>query len=186
MTKAQLHEALDYVNATREKRTEMANMVCENPDLVLPLLEICFEFDNPISAKACWVMEFTVKESLAYLFPHLDFFTENIGKAHLDSAVRPLAKVCELLMKSFFNRTSIETKSILTEEHLKKITTACFDWLIGEHKVATKAYSMASLFLLGKKYEWIHTELKMVLEQNYNDGSAAYKARARMVLGKLK
>ena len=61
-----------------------------------------------------------------------------------------------------------------------------FDWLIGNHKVAAQAYSMTCLLLLGEKFDWIHPELKMILEQNYAVGSAAYKARARMTLAKLK
>lgn len=185
MTKAQLYEALDYVDATREKRTRMANLVCANPDLVFPLLEICFKVDDPVSSKACWILEFTVKKNFKYLFPHLNFFTDNLGKVHLDSSVRPLAKICELLIKSYFHKTSIETKSVLTNDHLENITAACFDWIIGEHKVATKAYSMASLFLLGKKYDWIHSELKVILNKNYASGSSGYKARARKILNSL-
>jgi hypothetical protein len=74
----------------------------------------------------------------------------------------------------------------LTHNHLELITASCFDWLIGDHKVAAKVYAMTSLLLLGRKFEWIHPELKMVIEQNYASGSAAYKARARMTLEKLK
>jgi len=74
----------------------------------------------------------------------------------------------------------------MTPYHLEQMGAACFDWLIGEHKVAAKAYSMTSLLLLGHRFEWIHPELKMVLQQNYSSGSAAYKARARITLSKLK
>ncbi len=186
MTKEQLYEALDYVNHSREKRMEMAMLISKNPNLITPLLEIAFDFDNPVSSKACWVLEFTAKENLAYIFPYLDLFTTNIGLVHLDSSVRPMAKICEFLIIKYFHKTSNEVQKIMTEEQLERIASACFDWLIGEHKVAAKAYSMTSLLLLGRKYDWIHPELKMVLEQNYAAGSAAYKARARHTLKKLK
>lgn len=186
MTKDQLYQALDYVNHSREKRSEMATLVSKNPKLVPLLLAIAFDVDRPISSKACWVLEFTAKENLPYLFPHLDSFTENVGKVHLDSSVRPMAKICEFLIKSYFHKANTPVKEVLTPDHLEKITTACFDWLIGDHKVAAKAYSMTCLLLLGRKYDWVHPELKMLLEQNYADGSAAYKARARHTLAKLK
>lgn len=185
MTKEQLYEALNYVNHSREKRKQMAILVSKNSNLIAPLMDIAFDFDNPISMKACWVMEFTAKENLPYIFPYLDVFTSNIGKVHLDPAVRPMAKICEYLIKSYFHKTVTKTKDVLTEEHLEKITAACFDWLIGEHKVAAQAYSMTCLLLLGRKYEWINSELKIILEQNYTNGSAAYKARARLTLAKL-
>lgn len=186
MTKDQLYQALDYVNHSREKRREMALLIADNPQLVAPLLEIAFDFGNPISCKACWVMEFTAKENLTYLLPHLDHFTDNIGEVYLDPSVRPMAKICEYLIINYFHQKDNPVKYALQEAHLEKITTACFDWLIGEHKVAAKAYSMTCLLLLGRRYAWVHPELQMILEQNYARGSAAYKARARHTLAKLK
>ncbi len=187
MTVEQLRNALDYVNHSREKRTEMAHLVSTNPHLVPPLLQLAFEDKSHISSKACWVMEFTAKENLRYIFPYLDTFTATIGILKRDSSVRPMAKICEYLTIAYFKKPLDATlRNTITDEHLEKITSACFDWLIGTHKVATQAYSMTCLFLLGSKFDWIHPELKIILEQNYHKGSAAYKARARMILKKLK
>lgn len=185
MTRDELYESLNYVNHSRQKRQEMAQLVLNNPDLVSPLLQIAFTTDDSISSRACWVLEFTAKEKLSYIFPHLDMFTQRIKEVHLDSSVRPIAKICEYLTIDYFSKTKNEIQVILKEEHLERMATACFDWLIGDHKVAAKAYSMTSLLLLGKKFDWIHPELKLVLQQNYASGSAAYKARARMTLAKI-
>lgn len=186
MTTEELYQSLEYVNHSREKRAEMSVLVIKNPSLVEPLMQIAFDVDNPISSRACWVLEFAAKENLAYIFPYLENFTLNLGKVHLDSSVRPMAKICEFLVQAYFSKKENRIKLKLTEPHLERITTTCFDWLIGNHKVAAKAYSMTCLLLLGRKYEWVHSELKMVLEQNYSKGSAAYKARARMTLAKLR
>ena len=186
MTKGELYESLDYVNHSREKRQQMATLILNNPHLVKPLMEIAFDVTNPISSKACWVLEFTTKNNFSHILPHIDLFTHNLVAVQLDSAVRPIAKICELLIIAYFSKTKNSVQETLTEQHLEVMATACFDWLIGEHKVAAKAYSMTALLLLGRKFDWIHPELKMVLEQHYAGGSAAYKARARMTLAKLK
>ncbi|MFS4468089.1 adenylosuccinate lyase [Maribacter sp. 2210JD10-5] len=186
MGTSELYEALNYVNHSREKRLEMAHLVSENPHLVKPLLDIALKIDDPISAKACWVMEFTARENLPYIFPHLDPFTENLQSLKLESSIRPFAKICELLCISYFKQKDESVQNAVGEIHLERMATACFDWLIGDYKVAPKAYSMTSLLLMGSKFKWIHPELKMVLEQNYGTGSAAYKARSRMILTKLK
>lgn len=149
-------------------------------------MDIAFTIDDPVSHRACWVMEFAAKENLSSILTYLNDFTSNLGRVHFDSSVRPLAKICEFLIKGYFSDTEKEIRKAITEKHLDAITTACFDWLIGDYKVAAKAYSMTCLLLLGKKFDWIHHELKMVLEQNYAEGSAAYKARARMTLAKIK
>lgn len=186
MTKTELYHVLDYVDHSRQKRMQMANLVSENPNVLKPLLEIAFDDSGIISSRACWVLEFTIKRNIAYLFPFLDTFTAKLGYVQLDSSVRPIAKICEILTKDYFSKKFTPVQNELTDEHLERIATACFDWLIGNHKVAPKAYSMTSLLLLGKKFDWVLPELKMVLEQNYVNGSAAYKARARMTLAKIK
>ncbi|ASV31915.1 adenylosuccinate lyase [Maribacter cobaltidurans] len=185
MTKSDLYKALNYVDSSRKKRSEMAEVVLSNEDLIPSLIEIIHLEEDPISCKASWILEFAFKKRSSILYPYLDNFTKIITKVNLDSSVRPLAKICELLVQSYFSKKPSEGQKYIKESHLNTITTACFDWLIGEHKVAAKAYSMTSLFLLGQKFGWIHPELKMILEQNYPKGSAAYKARARMVLKKL-
>ncbi len=185
MTQQELYESLYYVDHSRDKRTEMAKKVLMNPDLIHPLLEIINLTKDPISCKASWILEAVVRKKLNTILPFLNRFTEVMGNVELESSVRPMAKVCELLLESYFSKKDSVSREKINESHLEKMTSTCFDWLIGEHKVAAKAYSMTSLFLLGKKYNWIHPELKSVLEQNYSKGSAAYKARARMVLKKL-
>jgi len=186
VTQKELYKSLHYINHSREKRAEMAELILENPELINPLMAIAFTIDDPISSRACWVMEFSAKENLSYLFPYLNTFTQNLKRVYLDSSVRPMAKICEYLMVAYFSKIPNETQMVLDETHLNRVTCACFDWLIGNHKVATQAYSMTCLVLLGKKFDWIHPELKMILEQNYAVGSAAYKARARMTLSKIK
>lgn len=69
----------------------MAALMPDNPQLVEPLIDIAFTVDDLISNRACWVMEFTAKENLFYLFPYLDEFTENLNKVHFDSSIRPTA-----------------------------------------------------------------------------------------------
>ena len=89
-----------------------------------------------------------------------------------------------LLAQAHVNKND-ETIS-LSENNLKKITEACFDWLITDNKVAAKAYSIRTLFALKNHFDWIQPELKQILEQDYKKHSAAYQAVAREVLKKMK
>jgi len=186
MTKEALLQKLDYVDHTRKKRGEMANLVLSQPYLIPFLLEIAFENQNETSDRAIWVAEYATKQNLRLLIPHIDLFTKNLQNVKREQGIRPIAKMCELVLVSYYSKKETESKKSITKKYLKRIATACFDWLIGNHKVASKAHAMTSLYLLGKDFEWIHPELKMVIEQNYASGSAAYKARARRVLSQLK
>ncbi|RNC87002.1 MAG: adenylosuccinate lyase [Winogradskyella sp.] len=185
MTKDQLYKELNYVNHSREKRLYYANLVIDNPDLIPPLLEILFTVDDKISCRAAWVFEFMCGEKLEAIIPHLDMFTENMSKVHLDPAVRPVAKVCEYLVKAYYAKDNNALKKHLSTAHKEKIVEACFDWMINDEKIAPKAYAMNSLYLLGQDFDWIHPELAIILKRDYQMQSSGFKARARHILKKI-
>ena len=186
MTTAQLYNELNYVNHSREKRLYYANLIISQPELIPELLEILFHVDDKVSCRAAWVFEFMCGEKLEAIIPYLDNFTENIHKVHLDSAVRPVAKICEYLIKAYYSKSENPIQSALNSKHKEKITEACFDWMINDEKIAPKAYAMNTLFLLGYETDWIHPELKLILERDYQMQSSGFKARARHILKKLK
>jgi hypothetical protein len=186
LTTNQLYNELSYVNHSREKRTYYANLVIENPDLVPKLLDILFKVDDKISPRAAWVFEFMCSDNIETIIPFLNQFTENIHKVHLDSAVRPVAKVCELLAKAYTSKNDNKIKTALNAIHRERIIETCFDYMINDEKIAPKAYSMNTLFLLGKEYDWVHPELLLILERDFQMQSSGFKARARHILKKIK
>ncbi|TBN04751.1 adenylosuccinate lyase [Hyunsoonleella flava] len=186
MTTAELYKELNYVNHSREKRLYYANLVIEHPELVPKLLDILFMVDDKTSTRAAWVLEFMCSNKLEAIIPYLDTFTSNIKKVHLDSAVRPVAKICELLAKAYASKEDNVIKHHLTEVHKEHIIETCFDYMINDEKVAPKAYSMNTLFLFGKGYDWVYPELVLILERDFHSQSAAFKARARHILKKIK
>ncbi len=169
-------------NASRENRLRVSNVVINNHQLFPVLLEIVFDIDNRMSIKAAWVLEFVCKEKLEWLIPHLDYFCENIHKVQFDSVVRPIAKICEILAKAYTSKKERRFCEEIKDYHIEKMIEAGFDWLIGKQKVAVKAYTMEMLFLFGKNKVWVSEELKLIIEQNIPEESAAYKARGKKIL----
>jgi hypothetical protein len=186
MTTEELYKELDYVNHSRENRKKYAVMVISNPELIDKVLDILFQVDDKVSTRAAWLLEFVARENLDAILPYLDRITKEMHKVHLDSAVRPIAKICEYLIEAYYHRSPNHTKKYLKSKHKERIIELSFDYMITDQKVAAKAYSMNSLYLLGKEYDWIHPELLQILEQGFASGSAAYKARSRHLLKKLK
>ncbi|WP_456376766.1 hypothetical protein [Lutibacter sp.] len=41
---------------------------------------------------------------------------------------------------------------------------------------------MEMLYLFGENYDWVHTELQLIIQQNILNESAAYKARGKKIL----
>jgi len=185
LTTEQLYKELNYANHSREKRLFYANMVINNPELIPKLLDILFTVDDKISPRAAWVLEFMCSKDIETFIPYLERFTEHMHHIHLDSAVRPVAKICELLATHYYSKTDNPIKTALTKTQQERIIANCFDYMINDEKVAPKAYSMTTLFLFGKDFDWIYPELKTILERDFHTQSAAFKARARQILKKL-
>lgn len=186
MTTAQLYEKLNYVDSSRENRMEHAHLVIKDPELISKLIEILFMVDDKMSCKAAWILEFVCNEDIEVLLPYLNTFTENIHKVHFDSAIRPMAKICELLAKAFYSKENNSVKSALKFKHKEKIIETCFDIMITDEKIAPKAYAMSTLYLFGKDFDWIHPELLQILERDFPNQSAGFKARARHIIKKIK
>lgn len=186
MTTEQLYKELEYVNHSRDHRKKYALLVINNPNLIPQVLDILFNVDDKRSCRAAWLLEFVARENLDAILPHLDKITMEMHRVHLDPAVRPMAKICEYLIEAYYHKLPNHTKDYLKSIHKERIIELSFDYLITDQKVAAKAYSMNTLFLLGKEYDWIHPELVLILERDFNSGSAAFKARARHLLKKLK
>lgn len=180
---SELQRKLDYVNACRESRMKVSQEILENRRFFDELISICFDPSHKNNHRACWILEFISYEELLWLQPHLDLFFENIKILKDESSIRPIAKVAQLLVKSHYRKA--ENCIFLSEENLQNCIEISFDWLINDVKVATKAYSIRTLYILGNHYDWIHPELQIILNKEYQNHSAAYKAVAKEVLKKL-
>jgi hypothetical protein len=182
MIATEFQKNLDYVTGHRANRQKYADEVLNNPELFSELMQLCFQISNKNSSKACWILEFVCYQKLEWFPAHLDFFCSQIKNLKDESAIRPVAKICQLLVLSHYKEKEIE----LSEKHLEEIIESSFDWLINDTKVATKAYSMRTLYILGGHYDWIHPELKIIITKDFPNHSAAYKAVAKEVLKKIK
>ncbi len=171
------------VNSTAHRpiRDLLSNEVLNNKNLLPDLIAIAFNTLDKNHHKACWILELVFENKIEWLEPHLDLFCEAMTHFKNESALRPIAKIC-----LFACEHDLKNSGFLSKKHLQKITEVCFDRLIDtDTKVATKAYSMRALFILGKKDEWIHPELKRIVLEDSFKHSAAYKAAAKDVLKRI-
>ncbi|MDT0557684.1 adenylosuccinate lyase [Ichthyenterobacterium sp. W332] len=185
MTTEELYKELSYVNHSRDNRKRYADLVINNPDLLPKVLDILLRVDDKHSARAAWLLEFVARENLHAILPLTERLLSEMHRVHLDPAVRPMAKICEYLIEAYY-KDDETVKNVLTAKMKDQIIENCFDWMINDEKIAPKAYSMNSLYLLGQDYDWIHPELVLILERDFQMQSSGFKARARHILKKIK
>ncbi|HWS59844.1 MAG TPA: hypothetical protein VN182_02845 [Flavobacterium sp.] len=182
MMSIDFEKKLNLVSSLKTDKNKFAIEILENQELYTELIQHCFQISNKNTVKAIWILELVCYEKLEWLKDYLDIFCANIKNLTDQSGIRPASKICMLLAIAHFKNKDIQ----LTNKQMQQITEACFDWLIKDTKVASKCYSIRALHQLGKQYEWIHPELKFILDKDYNSHSCAYKAVAREILKKIK
>lgn len=180
--KTELYSKIENSSASRKSREQNRNLALRNPDFLEEVIQTAFTISDNNHHKACWILELICEKKLKIFIPYIDLFLETIPNFKNDSAIRPAAKICLFLSKSNHRANGIS----LSQLQETKIIEICIDWLICEEKVATKVYAIKALFVLGKKYDWVHEELKNILQQDYASHSAAYKTATRNILKKMK
>lgn len=185
MASEELLRQISYDKAFRKNRMNAALWVLDHPETIPELLKYCFEDASELSYKAAWVFEFVCLDQLELLYPYLDYFFKNLPMVSRDQAVRPMAHICELLAIQNYKKMNPEVLKVFAAKHKEIMTECSFDWLISNQKVACQVRAMTCLYYLGTEFDWIHSELKQIIDQNIHTGSAGYKARGKRTLSQI-
>lgn len=170
-------------NAKRVYRDKAANDILDNPHLIPKLITKIYDIEDPLHIKAAWVFELVCVEDIRLLNPYIHDFISGMSALSHESSLRPVSKICSLWCAYYF--AGHTEKVFLSKEDKEQIISCNFDWLIEEHKVATQVFAMDTLKLWGSEEDWIHQELRSVLEKNTDSGSKGYKAHASKLLKNL-
>lgn len=164
--------------AHRKSRDENTSFVLSHPKHIEDLAKIACNPKDKNHYKALWIIELISIQKPEVILPIINAFCDALPKYKIEKAIRPSAKICLQLVKS---------KNVnLTENQEEKITETCLDWLINDVKVAPAAFAMRALFLLGKKYNWIHEELKLILSKDLDHASPGYRFAVKDILKQLR
>lgn len=170
------------INAKRIYRDKAARKIIDQPQLLPELVDMVFKTNDPQHIKAAWILELICLENITLLNPHIQKFIGRMSQIKNESALRPVSKICYTWCTYYMKGNS---EIFLNNDDLNQIISCNFDWLIEEHKVATQAFAMDTLFLLGDQEQWIHPELQSVLQNNADSESSGYKTRAGKILKNL-
>ena len=186
MNKSDLISELNsWHTAERANRDQSAKFVLDHLETFPFLIELVFEDQERIHIKAAWVLKLVCIENIYLISPFLDYFSKNLVKITNESALRPIAKVCSFIASAYYSSSDNDIHERLKKNNMQLMLESNFDWLIGDHKIACKIFAMDTLLLFGAETDWVHEELKLILEQNIIHESAGYLSHAKNILKKL-
>ena len=177
-----LYHRIEQSTAGRIDREKNRNLALRDENFLQTVISVAFNPEDKNHHKACWILELVCEKKLKLFVPFIDTYCKVLPLLKNDSAIRPMSKIGLFLAKSSHRANGIN----LTQLQETQIIEICFDWLIRDEKVATKVYAMKTLFIFGKKHDWIYPELRNIIQQDYANESPAYKSATKNILKKLK
>ncbi|MBA4744264.1 MAG: adenylosuccinate lyase [Muricauda sp.] len=185
MTEEELHIKLSSGRISKLEIDVLVQQLKKEPRLAKALFKQVLLEDKAGSFNASWTFDHLMRKDPSLILPFFEDFVNGLSKLKTESCIRPIAHVCEMICEAYFKKKDPVFVQSITDDQLEKIMTSCFDWLIGPMNMAPKVFSMTSLYYLGLKFDWVHPELKLVLEDSYATGTTGYKNRAKKTLDKL-
>jgi len=164
--------------AHRKIRDDNKNFIFSNPEYLSYLVEIAFDVKDKNHHKACWILELICEEKIELFSPFIDDYCTTLQDFKSDSAIRSISKIGLFLVKD---------KNIqLVKNQEEQIIETFLDWIIDTKKAANFAYSVRTLFVLGKKHNWVNDELKALLRRDCSHQTPGYKFAVKDILKRLK
>ena len=164
-------------NASLDSRKDLGNFVNENPNLMPDLLAFATDLSNKNHYKAVWIIEMLAETQIEIVLPFIKQICDAAPNYKHESAIRAISRTILFLTTS--------KKITLEKEHQEKCIETSLDRLISEAKIASKVYAMYTLAHFAKNEDWIKEELLMIINKDFANQSAGYKAATRAVLLQL-
>jgi len=134
----------------------------------------CFLSDNVrVAQRAAWSVSWAAQKQPELVHPYAGVLISQLKRTDVHNAV-------------IRNSLRILEDLDIPEEFHGEVMDACFQFLQKrDTAIAIKAFALTVLFNLSKIYPDIKNELRVIIEENMDYETAAYKSRGRKILAKL-
>lgn len=146
-------------NASTICRNGIRDFVVGNPVYMDDLISFATDLNNKNQYKGVWIVEMLAETHPEMLLRFIDQVADVASQYKHESAIRGISRTILFLSKS--------TKITLTESQQEKFIETSLDRLIGDYKVAPKAFAMYALGHFAQKYDWIKEELRNIINKDF-------------------
>jgi len=136
------------------------------------LFELCLADEYRLVQHAAWPLSYAVIAHPQLIKKHFNRLIRNLSKPGIHSAVKR-------------NTMRLLQEIDIPATHHGRIMDACFSYIADPGEaVAVKAFSLTVLEKLSDRYPDIIPEIKLLIEENYERQTPAFRVRAKKFLRK--
>lgn len=158
---------------SRINTNRIAKAIGNDPDEFKKIIDIIYHAEPPLPQRAAWLLAAVNDNHPELLEPYLSKFINDIQKFKLDAVRR--------------NMSVVLASHQIPKKLQGTLINVCFDLILSStEKVVMKVHAMQCIANLAKEHPELIPELKSAIEDQLPKTTAAFHARARMILKKLK
>ena len=137
------------------------------------LIDCFLSGDVRVAQRAAWSVSWAARKQPQIVQPYVGVLISQLKRTDVHNAV-------------IRNSLRILEDLDIPEEFHGEVMDACFQFLQRrDTAIAIKAFALTVLFNLSKIYPDIKNELRVIIEENMDYETAAYKSRGKKILAKL-
>jgi hypothetical protein len=158
---------------SKKQTDRIVNYVGADKERFGVLIGLFFGGEYRITQRAAWPLSYCVRAHPSLIGPYFKQLLDNLERPDIPVAV--VRNTVRLL----------QDVTIPTKFHGRVMST-CFDFIQSvETPIAVKAFSLTILSHLAADYPDIRGELKLIIEEQWEHSTAAFRSRAKKVLANI-
>jgi hypothetical protein len=157
---------------SKKQTDRIVAYIGEDKERFAALIELFFKGEYRITQRAAWPLSYCVRRHPELISPYYKRLLDNLGRKDIHVAV--IRNTVRLL----------QDVSIPKRYH-GRVMSICFDFEADvETPIAVKAFALTILGNLAAEYPEIRSELKLIIEGQWEQATPAFRSRARKLFGR--
>ena len=134
------------------------------------LMDLFFKGEYRITQRAAWPLSYCVRAHPALIGPYFKPLLDNLTRKGIHVAV-------------IRNTVRLLQDVDIPKKHHGRVMSTCFEFIQSpETPIAVKAFSLTILANLSSVYPEIRGELKLIIEEQWEHATPAFRSRAKRIL----
>lgn len=145
-----------------------------SPSYFAALVRYISDKDKVVAVRASWCLNWAAREHPALITPHVGALAIPLLEPGApEGVVRNCASILQI--------------AVIPEAYQGTLMNACFDLVTAPSTpIAIKAFSLTILENLSKEYPEIQSELRLIIETQMENETAAFRSRGKKILKRLR
>lgn len=166
-------ELLADQNQSKELALRIAEYAVLSPKNFSELMTCFISDEARLTQRAAWSVSWAAQKRPDMIEPHIGTLVSQLKRTDVhDAVIRNTVRILQDIK--------------ILEIYHGPVMEACFDYIQDRKTpIAIKAFSLTILFNFTKAYPEIKNELRIIIEENMDYETAAYRSRGKKILAKI-